>query len=363
MSGDYSPDLPVGQPGAGNGDFPGRVQVIPQYILRRLDPQDSVIPDGVVRLHLVAGLELWRLSGEAGGDEAGTSLAMDYFNADPRADLVASAPGNDHGYENAGAVYILGSRSLWLADGANGTFDSHIELGRVAAQPKSWKLVGGSAQAEVGRRLKVGDFNGADHPELVMGSRDSMRRPVVTVVLGVAANLSSLDAADGTADGVIEVNRAATGNNASMVAEPEARSIASIDPLDFDGDGNDDVAIAYDGNSTTKVARIIAASLLFSGDHASSATPASYRLHVPEALDRTTHVAVAGAGDLDGDRLDDILLVVIPNTGAPGEFPGAAYIVMAGDLPYLDAADGQVDGAVVLSHVVRNHQAGPALAN
>ena len=189
MSGDYSPDLPVGQPGAGNGDFPGRVQVIPQYILRRLDPQDSVIPDGVVRLHLVAGLELWRLSGEAGGDEAGTSLAMDYFNADPRADLVASAPGNDHGYENAGAVYILGSRSLWLADGANGTFDSHIELGRVAAQPKSWKLVGGSAQAEVGRRLKVGDFNGADHPELVMGSRDSMRRPVVTVVLGVAANL------------------------------------------------------------------------------------------------------------------------------------------------------------------------------
>ena len=150
-----------------------------------------MIPDGVVRLHLVGGLELWRLSGEAGGDEAGTSLAMDYFNADPRADLVVSAPGNDHGYENAGAVYILGSRSLWLADGVNGTFDSHMELGRVAAQPKSWKLVGGSAQAEVGRRRQIGDFNGDDHPDLVMSSRDSVRRPVVTVVSGVAAKSSS----------------------------------------------------------------------------------------------------------------------------------------------------------------------------
>ena len=94
MSGDNGPDLLIGQPGAGNGDLPGLVQVIPQYILRRLDRQDSVIPGGVVRLHLVGGLELWRLSGEAGGDEAGTSLAMDYFNADPRADLVVSAPGN-----------------------------------------------------------------------------------------------------------------------------------------------------------------------------------------------------------------------------------------------------------------------------
>ena len=56
-------------------------------------------------------------------------------------------------------------------------------------------------------------------------------------------------------------------------------------------------------------------------------------------------------------------LVAIPNTGAPGEFPGAAYIVMAGDLPYLDAADGQVDGAVVLSHVVRNRQAVSTLTN
>ena len=60
------------------------------------------VDDGVVRLHLVGGLELWRLSGEAGGDEAGTSLAMDYFNADSRADLVVSAPGNDHGYRECG---------------------------------------------------------------------------------------------------------------------------------------------------------------------------------------------------------------------------------------------------------------------
>ena len=149
-----------------------------------------------------------------------------------------------------------------------------------------------------------------------------------------------------------------------MVAEPEARSIASIDTPDFNGSGNDDVAIAYDGNSNMKFARIIPASSLFGGDEASSATPASYRLHVPEALDRTTHMAAARAGDLDADGLNDILLVAIPNTGTSGDSPGVAYIVMAGDLPYLDAADGLVDGTVVvLSHVVRYRQAVSTWAN
>ena len=122
-----------------------------------------------------------------------------------------------------------------------------------------------------------------------------------------------------------------------MVAEPEPRLIASIDTPDFDGGGNDDVAMTYDGNSNTKIARIISASSLFGGDEASSVTPASYRSHVPEAFDRPTHVAAAGAGDIDAAGLDDILLVAIPNTGASGDSPGAPYIVMAGELSYLDA--------------------------
>ena len=63
--------------------------------------------------------------------------------------------------------------------------------------------------------------------------------------------------------------------------------------------------------------------------------------------------AYRSAGDIDAVGLDDILLAVIPNSIAPGDPPGAAYVVMAVDLPHLDAADGRTDGEILRSYVVR----------
>ena len=67
-------------------------------------------------------------------------------------------------------------------------------------------------------------------------------------------------------------------------------------------------------------------------------------------------IAIASAGDVDADGLDDILLAVIPNFIEPGNPRSATYVVMAVDLPYLDAADGRMDGAILLSNVVRERR-------
>ena len=72
-----------------------------------------------------------------------------------------------------------------------------------------------------------------------------------------------------------------------------------------------------------------------------------------EAYDRYVEIAIAAAGDIDTVGLDDILLAAIPNSIAPGDPPGAAYVVMAVDLPHLDAADGRTDGEILRSYVVR----------
>ena len=91
-----------------------------------------------------------------------------------------------------------------------------------------------------------------------------------------------------------------------------------------------------------------------------------------EARDGASNATLASAGDLDGDGSTEMLvasprrneegIVYVVSLGdlaadaADGSVDSeiileniAAYIIMAADLPHLDAADGRVDGAILLS--------------
>ncbi len=68
-----------------------------------------------------------------------------------------------------------------------------------------------------------------------------------------------------------------------------------------------------------------------------------------EDKSRSLATVVAATGDLDGDGLGDFLLGTEDWAGV-GD--GVAYLIVAADLPHLDAADARMDGKVALSSIV-----------
>ena len=140
-------DILIGEPGRGAGDAPGRVILISSAQLSTLDTTDGNV-NSEFRIGNQTGS--FRLLGEATGDNAGLSLAAADFDGDGKPDLLIGAPGHDAGLQNNGAVYLVGSRDFSSADIADGTMDSSLELGRVAAEQNSWKFIGEDANDYVG---------------------------------------------------------------------------------------------------------------------------------------------------------------------------------------------------------------------
>ena len=360
--------LAVGQPGAGGGDLPGTVQVISADALSMIDAVDGDV-DGVVELARSEGHERWRFFGEAPGDEAGASVLIDDFNGDGRPDFVVGAPQTDERHLNQGAVYLIDSTDLASADLADGAQDRRIGLSHVAERPGSWKLMVDVRKAWLGRAIASGDIDGDGGSDLVLTSQERPGPPVYrvpplfTVLSGRRDNLVAMDRADGDADGVINL----TGNRSADSFRPSVTSTQSssdFDLTDFDGDGRDDFLIALESAQPGLVAYLIASSALF-GDNGfgtgrvlnpddAFARGGSYRIFAPEGDSRIVHTAIAAAGDVDSDGLGDILLAALPHPGSWLTFAGgAAYLIMAADLPVLDAADGRADGRIFLSNVVR----------
>ena len=361
LNGDGVVELAFGQPGAGRGDSPGTVQVYSASALPMLDALPAGVVDGGVPL--TTGNELWRLLGEAPRDQAGTTLAMTDFDGDGRPDIVVGAPQHQATFGPNGAVYLLGNDDLSSADLADGLQDARIELGRIAVEPNSWKLVGESAYSRLGEILATGDIDGDGQPELILSNRDSRFQDRITVVFGDSGNLEALDRANGGEDGVITLRSNRRGENITVPA-PYVPGLSSLDAVDFDGDGRDDLVVGFAVDSSAKVAHLISASFLLDDFRESGNEhldfderlhrAGSYQVYAPEAEVAAESVAVSAAGDVDADGLGDFLLSVIPHPPSGPAIPrAAAYLIVAADLPLLDAADGRTDGRIFLTYVGR----------
>ena len=345
-------DIFIGEYGSGGGEEPGKVHLISSAQLATLDATDGNV-NGEVRIRDQTGN--FRLIGEATGDSAGSSLAAADFDGDGKPDLLIGAPGHDAGQQDNGAVYLVGSRDFTTADIADGTLDSLVELGRVAAEQNSWKFIGEAAIDRVGESIATGDVDGDGQQDLILiyVRRNNSSSISVSVVSGAQLNLAVIDDADGVTDGVIHLrNIESMPGNWLFTQDLSTKyswSKRTINSADVDGDGRADLLIG--SRSGTRLAYVVPASAFIddtqetAGRTVSLDDVISYEFHTSNS--NSSSVTVATVGDVDSDGLADFII------GEYWSYSGEAYLVSAADLPHLDAADGQADGKIYLFNIVR----------
>jgi hypothetical protein len=297
-------------------------------------------------LDLLDGDDGYRIVGAAEYDSGGLSVAIaGDVNGDGIDDLVIGAP-HPHPHGNTPG-------STWVVFGRSGSVAPTFDLGRVDGD-NGFRVDGeGSYDYSGSSVAAAGDVNGDGFADLAIGApgfgQSTGRGYVVFGHGGGFAPSLDLGALDG--DNGFRLDGDAAGDYTGQ-------SLAAAG--DVNGDGIGDVVVGApeaDGNGTRSGSSFVVFGRVdgfapvvdldtLDGD-------AGFRIDGAQAGDRSGH-CVAGAGDFNGDGVDDLLVgayAASPN----GQFSGSSYVVFGhagafGPLINLDSLSGddglRMDGVV-----------------
>ena len=284
-----------------------------------LDPAKSDLGSYVIR-------------GEQPGDGAGDSMAAGDVNGDGITDFLIGAPAyKDHENVWTGAAYLLSGTDLPGADIADGQRDRVVSLEHVASQPGSWKFISPTVY-EAGADVAIGDWSGDGQADLVVAASVRVYTSpysyywAVGAYLVDGASLPDLDIADGTMDGVVQLSNVPESAGASwLIAAPRGSSGQKSVGFARVGQGGNHVILGaayYDEREGVTwsewrgVAYVLSTAELVDADAADGTRDGIVQLDavvgthgwkiVGAAGDRVGDLV--GAGDLDGDGNDEILL-------------------------------------------------------
>jgi len=246
--------------------------------------------------------------GEGYDNRAGSSVSGGGdINGDGYDDFLVGAPRNDENGLFAGQAYVVfGQPSGWTMD---------VDLGSVGAS-----LQGEQAFDQAGQSVAhAGDVNGDGYDDVLIGANANGQG-------GLAAGQSYLvfGSAGGWAMDTLLVFA-----DASFVGTAQSQSGEAVAGLgDVNGDGYDDVAVAapWDDHAHTNAGRVflvLGQAAGWSMDVALTATDASW---VGEQDSDYLGESLAGAGDVNGDGYDDLLVGAF-RSDESGNDAGQAYLI------------------------------------
>jgi hypothetical protein len=309
VNGDALDDFIIGARGADpNGDQSGAAYVV----FGKVGGLTSV------DLAMLSGTNGFKISGEAASDFAGTAVSRaGDIDGDGFDDLIVGAYGQDPGGSTgAGAAYIIYGKGTG--------FDANVQL----SSPRVTKIAGASGENLFGFSVSAaGDVNGDGRDDLIIGAPSSNNFTGAAFVifgqaarLGATFSLGSLDGANG-----FKVTGEAADDHAG-------RAVSGAG--DIDGDGFDDVIIGAYGVDTATLDDVGAAYVIFGKNTAFAATIALSGLAAADGFRILGELegdyagwSVSGAGDIDGDSFDDLLIGGQTAVRGGHALGGTAYVV------------------------------------
>ncbi len=349
VNGDSIDDFIIGAPDASNND---RVSSGSSYIVygggaaSGAADLDSLNPS-------TTGL---RIDGAAAGDASGTSVSgAGDVNDDGIDDVIVGAPDSEPNGTSSGSAYVIYGQANSAA--------LNIDLAD-ALDPASTglKIIGGASNDRAGYSVSTaGDVNGDSISDIIVGAPTTSAGGPPLGSAFIIYGQPSNDAAD--IDLAVALQPASDGLRISSADWFSFMGGSVSGAGDVNGDTLDDVVIgAYGTNIGTGASYVVYGVATEDADNIDLATPlepTSNGFRVEGAGEYSfSGMAVSGAGDVNGDGLDDVIIGE-PGGGEDATTPGNAYVIYG--TPKSDAQDFdlattpldpattglQIDGAVI----------------